>query len=50
MFICLLNLPKASSFRWEAGPKPIDGVWAPWWYDSAHKSTGFKTERGYPKV
>ncbi|CAO2836770.1 unnamed protein product [Amaranthus hypochondriacus] len=46
-----LNIPfQPTMLKWEAGPKPIDGVWAPWWYDSVHKSTGFKTERGYPKV
>lgn len=27
--------------RWEAGPKPFDGLWAPHWYASAHRSTGF---------
>ncbi|MGA7269632.1 MAG: sulfotransferase family protein [Acidimicrobiia bacterium] len=26
---------------WEAGPIPEDGVWAPYWYDSLHRSTGF---------
>jgi hypothetical protein len=26
--------------RWSAGPKPYDGVWAPWWYKTAHSSTG----------
>lgn len=26
---------------WEAGPKPEDGVWAPYWYDNVHASTGF---------
>lgn len=36
--------------HWPAGPKPYDGVWAPDWYHSLHKSTGFmpyqaKTER-----
>lgn len=25
---------------WRAGPKPYDGVWAPWWYAGTHKSTG----------
>ncbi|CAO2836769.1 unnamed protein product [Amaranthus hypochondriacus] len=46
-----LNIPfQPTMLKWEAGPKPIDGVWAPWWYDSVHKSTGFKTERGYPKT
>jgi hypothetical protein len=27
--------------RWEAGPRPEDGVWAPHWYANVHRSTGF---------
>lgn len=27
---------------WEAGPIPEDGIWADFWYDSVHQSTGFK--------
>lgn len=30
---------------WPAGPKPEDGVWAPAWYDSVHRSTGFAPYR-----
>lgn len=31
--------------KWEAGPKPhMDGLWAPYWYSSLHKSTGFQEE------
>jgi hypothetical protein len=26
--------------RWSAGPKPYDGVWAPYWYRQVHHSTG----------
>jgi hypothetical protein len=26
---------------WPAGPKPYDGVWAPYWYSNVHQSTGF---------
>jgi hypothetical protein len=26
---------------WPAGPRPSDGVWAPHWYDSVWRSTGF---------
>ena len=26
---------------WPPGPRETDGVWAPHWYDSVHKSTGF---------
>jgi hypothetical protein len=27
---------------WPAGPRDTDGVWAPYWYDSVYKSTGFE--------
>jgi hypothetical protein len=26
---------------WPAGPRASDGVWAPHWYDSVWRSTGF---------
>ncbi len=28
--------------HWEAGPRQEDGVWAKYWYDSVHRSTGFQ--------
>jgi hypothetical protein len=28
--------------HWPAGPKPYDGVWAKYWYDNVHRSTGFE--------
>ncbi|KAJ4719298.1 Branched-chain-amino-acid aminotransferase-like protein [Melia azedarach] len=44
-----LDIPfQTAMLRWEAGPKPIDGLWAPWWYESVHKSTGFSPPREYP--
>ncbi|MFO7292932.1 MAG: sulfotransferase family protein [Acidimicrobiia bacterium] len=30
---------------WPAGPKPEDGVWARFWYESVHRSTGFAPYR-----
>jgi len=27
---------------WPAGPRASDGVWAPYWYDSVRRSTGFQ--------
>lgn len=30
--------------HWPAGPKPADGVWAKYWYDNVHKSTGFEKQ------
>ncbi|XP_061349478.1 branched-chain-amino-acid aminotransferase-like protein 2 [Gastrolobium bilobum] len=45
-----LEIPfQPAMLNWEAGPKPIDGLWAPWWYKTVHKSTGFKEERKYPQ-
>jgi hypothetical protein len=31
-----------SMLEWAAGPRIFDGVWAQFWYDSVHRSTGFK--------
>lgn len=28
--------------KWEAGARPEDGVWAPYWYSNVHSSTGFQ--------
>eukprot|EP00877_Chromochloris_zofingiensis_P002893 jgi/Chrzof1/12604/Cz07g00200.t1 len=37
-----LSLPwQPSMLHWAAGPKPYDGLWAPWWYGNTHRSTGF---------
>ena len=30
---------------WPAGPRPTDGVWAPYWYDAVWRSTGFSPYR-----
>ena len=38
-----LNIPFDSAMlNWEAGARPEDGVWAPYWYNNVHQSTGFK--------
>lgn len=29
--------------HWPAGPKPYDGVWARYWYQNVHRSTGFES-------
>lgn len=36
--------------RWQAGPRPEDGIWARYWYDAVHRSTGFQpyTEKCEP--
>ncbi len=45
MLRCLcasIGLPfDVQMLQWQKGPKPFDGVWAPHWYDSVHRSTGF---------
>ena len=33
-----------SMMKWPAGPKPYDGVWAPYWYSNVHRSTGFEPQ------
>lgn len=44
-----LGIPfQPAMLKWEAGPKPVDGLWAPWWYKSVHKSTCFKPVKEYP--
>jgi hypothetical protein len=30
---------------WPRGPRPTDGVWAPAWYQSVERSTGFEARR-----
>jgi hypothetical protein len=44
--LCLaLDLPFAPEMlSWAAGPKPYDGVWAPYWYGNVHQSTGFEKQ------
>ena len=37
-----LGVPfSARMLRWPAGPRDSDGVWAPYWYESVWRSTGF---------
>ncbi len=31
--------------HWHAGPKKEDGVWAKYWYENVHRSTGFETQK-----
>jgi hypothetical protein len=38
---CGINFEE-NMLQWKAGPKPYDGVWAPYWYDNVHRSTGFQ--------
>jgi hypothetical protein len=30
--------------HWPRGPKPYDGIWAPYWYINVHGSTGFEKQ------
>lgn len=40
-----IGLPfEEGMLSWPAGPKPYDGVWAPYWYANVHKSTGFEKQ------
>ena len=41
-----LSIPYMSDMlSWPAGPKACDGMWAKYWYDSVHKSTGFSQDK-----
>ena len=41
-----MNIPfQASMLNWDAGPREEDGVWAKYWYQSVHESTGFGSYR-----
>jgi hypothetical protein len=33
---------KPGMLKWPPGPRASDGVWAPHWYDSVYRSTGFE--------
>jgi len=38
-----LGVPyEESMVSWESGPHACDGPWAEWWYEDAHRSTGWK--------
>ncbi len=38
-----LEIPfEPAMLSWPPGPRETDGVWAPWWYESVHRSTGFR--------
>lgn len=44
-----LGLPfDTAMLRWPAGPKPEDGVWARYWYDAVHRSTGWAPWQAKP--
>lgn len=34
---------------WPEGPKPYDGVWAPYWYHNVHRSRGFTKRVDLPQ-
>ena len=41
-----LGVPfSARMLHWPAGPRDSDGVWAPYWYESVWRSTGFGRSR-----
>jgi hypothetical protein len=45
--LCLaLSIPFTTAMlSWPAGPRDFDGVWAPYWYESVWRSTGFGSYR-----
>ena len=47
-----IDLPfDVGMLSWPEGPRDEDGAWAPWWYDSVHRSTGFgPAPSGMPSI
>ena len=44
-----LGVPfSAAMLSWPPGPRSTDGVWAPYWYDSVRRSTGFVASASSP--
>lgn len=42
-----IDLPfDPAMLSWPAGPRPEDGAWAPHWYGTVHRSTGFAGAEG----
>jgi hypothetical protein len=50
--LCLaLDIPFSEHMlHWPPGPRATDGAWAPAWYDSVERSTGFAKPRHYPPL
>lgn len=43
----LLGIPFTDKqLAWKKGSKPYDGMWASYWYDTVHQSTGFSSDIG----
>lgn len=41
-----LGIPfEEAMLSWAPGPRPYDGVWAKYWYQNVHRSTGFEPYR-----
>ncbi|XP_051146463.1 branched-chain-amino-acid aminotransferase-like protein 1 [Andrographis paniculata] len=46
-----LGIPfQPAMLKWEAGPRPFDGLWASYWYKNTHKSTCFEPPKKYPST
>lgn len=50
----MLGIPfQKEMLKWNAGPIPEDGIWAKYWYNNVHKSTGFskpdKKDKAFPE-
>ena len=42
-----INIPfDPAMLSWPSGPRAEDGAWAPWWYESVWRSTGFGAPPG----
>lgn len=45
-----LDLPfEPAMLHWPPGPRPEDGIWAPYWYAQVHRSSGFEPWKPHPR-
>jgi len=46
-----LDIPfDRAMITWVSGPRKEDGVWAKYWYENVHKSTGWKKQRQKDRI
>jgi len=46
-----LNIPFDSAMiKWSAGARKEDGVWAKYWYENVHRSTGWEKQRKKDRI
>ena len=46
-----LDIPfDLTMISWDSGPRPEDGVWAKYWYENVHRSSGWEKQRKKDRI